>query len=53
VLAGTVAEECRAGVLAAIPLEGQRPCKELYVVCRASLPRENSLRRFVEWLAVR
>lgn len=53
VLAGTVAEECRAGVLAAIPLEGERPHKELYVVCRESLPRESLPRRFAEWLAAR
>lgn len=39
--AGTVMAECRAGVLAAIPLEGKRPRKELYVVCRDSLPSES------------
>lgn len=53
VLAGTVAEECRAGALAAIPLEGERPHKELYVVCRESIPRASLSRRFAEWLAAR
>lgn len=53
VLAGTVAAECRAGVLAAVPLEGERPRKELYVVCRDSLPSESLPRRFAEWLAAR
>ena len=50
VLAGTVAAECRAGTLAAVPLEGERPCKELYVIRRASLPPQSWPRRFAEWL---
>lgn len=50
VLAGTVVEECRTGALVAIPLEGERPSKELYVVCRESLPRESLPQRFAEWL---
>lgn len=53
VLAGTVAEECRTGTLAAVPLEGERPSKDLYIVCRESLPRESPSRRFAEWLVAR
>lgn len=53
VLAGTVAAECRAGTLAAVPLEGERPSKDLYIVCRESLTPESPSRRFAEWLISR
>lgn len=51
VLAGTVAEECRAGTLAAIPLEGEPPNKELVVIWRESLAADCPARAFGEWLA--
>jgi DNA-binding transcriptional LysR family regulator len=53
VLAGTVADERRDGTLAAIPLEGEPPCKELYVICRESLGEASPPRRFAEWLVAR
>jgi DNA-binding transcriptional LysR family regulator len=52
VLAGTVAAECRAGTLVAIPLEGESPSKELYVIWRAS-PAGDAARAFGEWLSAR
>lgn len=51
-LAGTVEEECHAGTLVAIPLEGS-PTKDLYVIWRASLHTNHPARRFGEWLAAR
>ena len=51
VLAGTVADECREGTLVAIPLEGEAPNKELYVVWRESLAADSPARAFGEWLA--
>ncbi len=53
VLAGTVADECRAGTLVAIPLEGEAPSKELVVIWRESLAADNQARGFGEWLAAR
>lgn len=53
VLAGAVAEECRAGTLVAIPLEGEPPNKELVVIWRESLAAENPARAFGEWLGAR
>jgi DNA-binding transcriptional LysR family regulator len=53
VLAGTVAEECREGTLVAIPLEGEPPNKELYVIWRKSLAADSPARAFGEWLAAR
>lgn len=53
VLAGTVAEECRAGTLAAIPLEGESPRKDFYLIHRASLPQTSLPRTFADWLTVR
>ncbi len=51
VLAGTLAAECRAGRRVAVPLEGQQPSKELYVIWRESLPADAPTRIFGEWLA--
>lgn len=51
VLAGTVAAECRAGSLVAVPLEGQAPSKDLYVIWRDSLAVDAPARAFGEWLA--
>lgn len=51
VLAGTVAEECREGTLVAIPLEGESPNKDLYVIWRESLAADSPARAFGEWLA--
>lgn len=53
VLAGTVAEECREGTLVAIPLDGEPPNKELYVIWRESLAADSPARAFGEWLAAR
>lgn len=50
VLAGTVADECREGMLRAVPLEGEPPTKELYVIWRDSLPPQSLPRRFAERL---
>lgn len=50
VLAGTVAAECRAGTLVAIPLEGEPPNKELYVIWRQSLATDSRVCAFGEWL---
>lgn len=53
VLAGTVAEECREGTLVAIPLEGEPPNKDLYVIWSESLASDSPARAFGEWLAAR
>lgn len=53
VLAGTVAEECRAGTLAAIPLEGEPLRKDLYVIHRKSLLDTSLPRAFADWLMAR
>lgn len=50
-LAGTIAEECRTGALVAVPLEGDPPTKDLYVIWRESLPADHPARAFGEWLA--
>jgi len=46
-------EECRKGTLVAIPLEGEPPNKELYVIWRESLAADSPARAFGEWLAAR
>lgn len=51
VLAGTVAEEVRAGTLVSIALEGGCLRKELYVIWRDTLTSTHPGRRFGEWLA--
>ena len=51
VLAGTVAEEIRAGSLIAIRLVGEGPSKDIYVIWRDSLCIDHPARTFGEWLA--
>lgn len=51
VLAGTVADEVRAGNLVAIPFEGDPPCKSLYVIWRDTFAAHHPARRFAHWLA--
>lgn len=51
VLAGTVAEEIRAGTLVSIAIEGGCLRKALYVVWRDTLTSAHPARRFGEWLA--
>jgi len=51
VLAGTVAEEARAGTLVPITLDGGNLRKELYVIWRDTLSPGHPARRFGEWLA--
>lgn len=41
VLSSTVVEECRAGTLRAIPLEGDPICKALYVIWRDTLHQDS------------
>ncbi len=41
VLSSTVVEECRAGTLRAIPLEGSPICKTLYVIWRDTLHQDS------------
>jgi DNA-binding transcriptional LysR family regulator len=50
VLVGTVATEVRAGTLVAIPLEGEAPHKEIFVICRDTLAATSTARRFADWL---
>lgn len=50
VLASTVERERREGTLCAIPLEGEPPCKDLFVIWRSSLWEESMSRRFAESL---
>jgi DNA-binding transcriptional LysR family regulator len=50
VLSSTVVEECRAGTLRAIPLEGDPICKALYVIWRATLRHDSLPLRLAKWL---
>ena len=50
VLSSTVVEECRAGTLRAIPLEGAPICKTLYVIWRATLRHDSLPLRLAKWL---
>lgn len=50
VLSSTVVEECRAGTLRAIPLEGAPICKTLYVIWRATLSHDSLPLRLAKWL---
>ncbi len=50
VLYSTVAEECRAGTLRAIPLEGEPIRKPLYVIWHASLHQDSLPLRFARCL---
>ena len=50
VLSSTVVEECRAGTLRAIPLEGEPICKTLYVIWRATLRSDSLPLRLAKWL---
>lgn len=49
-LAGTVEQEVRAGLLAALPLSGRPLAKTLYAVFRASTPANAPARAFVDAL---
>lgn len=50
VLSSTVVEECRAGTLRAIPLEGDPICKALYVIWRDTLRHDSLPLRLAKWL---
>lgn len=50
VLSSTVFEECRAGTLLAIPLEGEPIRKALYVIWRATLRPDSLPLRLAKWL---
>ncbi|MBI3148056.1 MAG: LysR family transcriptional regulator [Betaproteobacteria bacterium] len=50
VLLGTVLDERRDGSLVAIPLEGERPQKNFYIVWPDSLLEDSAPRRFADWL---
>jgi DNA-binding transcriptional LysR family regulator len=51
VLAGSVIEETRAGMLVSIPLEDGGPQKALYIIWRDSLAVNHPAHRFGSWLA--
>ena len=50
VLSSTIAEECRAGTLLAVPLEGAPISKTLYVIWRATLSPDSLPLRLAKWL---
>ncbi|ODU03759.1 MAG: LysR family transcriptional regulator [Thiobacillus sp. SCN 63-1177] len=50
VKSSTVAEECRAGTLLAVPLEGAPISKTLYVIWRATLSPHSLPLRLAKWL---
>ena len=50
VLSSTIIEECHAGTLRAIPLEGAPICKTLYVIWRATLRHDSLPLRLAKWL---